>query len=69
MTENQIAAINNAISFVSTIGEWAKLGEADFNNYVKAHTTELSNAGYPADVIEHFESVCLNIHRDVNGQG
>lgn len=69
MTENQIAAINNAISFVGTVDEWAKLGEVDFDNYVKAHTTELSKAEYPADVIEHFECVCLCIYRDVNGQG
>lgn len=70
MTENQIKAINDAMSFIGCLDAAAKgVSDTVFSNWVRTHSTELAENGFPSDVAKHFEGICFNIHRDVNGQG
>lgn len=60
MTIEQITAINNGMSMLSTIYEYADQVWTikEFTDYTDSHIKALKDAGVDNYIVEHFKSLC-----------
>lgn len=59
MTIEQITAINNSMSMLSDIAQYARGAYSfdDFKEYTDKHVKALKDSGIHKDIVEHFESI------------